>query len=170
MYWFCLQYVKSKEDADEIVNDAFLSIWEKKETLKFDESLKSYLYTTVRNKSINFLRKKKIEFSFDDNMYNVSNIESSPSQIIEGKEVAKFINIFIEQLPNKCKQVFVLSRKEQMSNKEIAQLLEISPKTVENQIGIAIKIIKQKLDNTNKTKAINLNLPTFIALSLISFY
>lgn len=170
MHWFCLQYVKSKEDADEIVNDAFLSIWDKKDTLNFDDSLKSYLYTTVRNKSINFLKKKKIEFSFDDNMHNVSNIESSPSQIIEGKEVAKFINIFIEQLPTKCKQVFILSRKEQMSNKEIAQLLEISPKTVENQIGIAIKIIKHKLDSINKPKGGNFSLQALIALSLISFY
>ncbi len=170
MHWFCLQYVKNKEDADEIVNDSFLAVWEKKESIEFGEHLKSYLYTIVKNKSINFLKKRKIELDFDDKAHEVSSNLSNPSQLLEIKELENKVQYLIENLPLKCRQVFVLSRKEQLSNKEIASILDISPKTVENQITIAIKSIKSKLDEQPKINKNGLNMTAIVLLALSQIY
>lgn len=137
-----MQYTKSIEDADEIVNDTFLAVWEKKDQLILDDTLKSYLYTIVKNKSLNWLKKRKVELTELDANFDLADSNTSAIEILQAKETEAAIYELIEKLPNKCKQIFVLSRKEQMSNKEIAILLELSEKTIENQITIAIKMIK----------------------------
>lgn len=140
-----MQYTKSNEDADEIVNDTFLAIWEKKDQLILDDSLKSYLYTTVKNKSLNWLKKRKVELTELDSNFDLADSNTSAIEILQAKETEAAIFELIEKLPNKCKQIFVLSRKEQLPNKEIAAILELSEKTIENQITIAIKMIKNGL-------------------------
>ena len=137
-----MQYTKSIEDADEIVNDTFLAVWEKKDQLILDDTLKSYLYTIVKNKSLNWLKKRKVELTELDANFDLADSNTSAIEILQAKETEAAIYELIEKLPNKCKQIFVLSRKEQMSNKEIAILLKLSEKTIENQITIAIKMIK----------------------------
>jgi RNA polymerase sigma-70 factor (ECF subfamily) len=146
-----MQYVKSAEDADEIVNDTFLVIWEKREEVLLDATIKSYLYTIVRNKSLNFLKKKKLDEVTLDNEFEIASPHISAIEHIQAKETEKAIFEIIEKLPPKCKQIFVLSRKEHMNNKEIAELLELSEKTIENQITIAIRIIKESLYRKQKS-------------------
>lgn len=146
-----MQYVKNAEDADEIVNDTFLTLWEKKDEVLNDLTVKNYLYTIVRNKSLNFLKKKKLDEVNLDNEFEVASINISVIEQIQARETEQAIFEIIEKLPPKCKQIFVLSRKEHMNNKEIASLLEISEKTVENQITIAIRIIKDGLYKRQKT-------------------
>ena len=141
-----MQYVKSPEDADEIVNDTFLVLWEKRHEELQEVTVKSYLYTIVRNKSLNFLKKKKLNEVVLDPEFEIASPVISPIEQLQAKETEKAIFEIIERLPPKCKQIFILSRKEQMSNKEIASLLELSEKTVENQITIAIRIIKESLN------------------------
>lgn len=141
-----MQYVKSAEDADEIVNDTFLTIWEKKDQLLLDETVKSYLYTIVRNKSLNFIKKKKLSEVILDDEFEIASVESSVIDHLQARETEKMILEIIEKLPPKCRQIFVLSRKEHMNNKEIAVLLELSEKTIENQITRAIKIIRDSLN------------------------
>lgn len=165
LFHFCMQYVKNKEDAHELVNDAFLAIWDKRDDLKIDESIKSYIYTVVRNKALNFLKKKKIEFTdFSDEMPTISNAPSA-TDYINAKETEVIVFLLIDKLSPKCKQIFLLSRKEEMSYKEIAAILEISEKTVENQIGIALKFIKSGLDKKQK-QGINIVFWPWIALWL----
>ncbi|MES2618173.1 MAG: RNA polymerase sigma-70 factor [Bacteroidota bacterium] len=152
LHWFCLQIVKSSEDADEIVNDAFLVVWERKEELKLDDSLKNYLYTIVKNKSLNFLKKRRLdEVNIDDDFQILSQHHSVIDQI-HARETEQLIFALIDRLPSKCRQIFVLSRKENMSNREIAALLEISEKTVENQITIAIRFIKDGLNSRQNSQ------------------
>lgn len=146
-----MQYVKSSEDANEIVNDTFMAIWEKKDELSLDASLKPLLYTIVRNKSLNVLKKRKIEISELNEGFEVMSADPNPIEIIQAKQTEEAVFTLIEQLPPKCKQIFIMSRKEFLSNKNIAEILEISEKTVENQITIAIKFIKKGLIFKNES-------------------
>lgn len=144
--------MKTEEDADEIVNDTFMIIWEKRNELKLDASLKPFLYTIVRNKSLNLLKKKKLDLAeFTEDFEPISEYPSA-IEVIEAKQTEELVSTLMNQLPPKCKQIFVLSRKEFLSNKEIAAILDISEKTVENQITIAIRFIRNGLVNQSKTK------------------
>jgi RNA polymerase sigma-70 factor (ECF subfamily) len=151
-----MQYVKSSEDAHEIVNDTFMVIWEKKDELTLDASLKPLLYTIVRNKSLNVLKKRKIDINELNEGFEVMSADPNPVEIIQAKQTEEAVFALIEQLPPKCKQIFVMSRREYLSNKNIAEILEISEKTVENQITIAIKFIKKGLIVKNEKNGNNL--------------
>ncbi len=153
LHWFCMGYVKNTADADEIVNDTFLAVWDKKNELVLDDSLKKYLYTTVKNKSLNHLKKLKVAATELLPEYELASSYISPIDVLQAKETEAVIYELIEKLPPKCKQIFVLSRKENMSNKEICALMEITEKTVENQITIAIKYIKEGLNYKKETQA-----------------
>lgn len=137
-----MQYVRSSEDADEIVNDTFLALWERDEPIDPERNIKPLLYTIVRNKSLNLLKKRKIEITDVEDGFEIVSDVVSPLEQIQARETEAFVMKAIEALPPKCKQIFVMSRREYLSNKEIAAILEISEKTVENQITIAIKSIK----------------------------
>ena len=134
---------KNTEESVELVNDVFLSVWDKRNRLKFDESLKTYLYTAVKNRSINYIKKQKLIKSYDDQLEMFSEFEADQS-LLE-KEHNVIVQQIMNDLPAKCKQVFAMSRIDQLSNKEIASLLDISIKTVEAQITKALKIFKKKL-------------------------
>jgi len=166
-----LQYVKNEEDASEIVNDAFIALWEKRDQLALDDSIKSYLYTVVKNKSINFLKKKRMVFEDSDVFSFIPNNNANVLQQMEGKEMEHLIFKTIDKLPRKCKQIFILSRKEQLSNKEIGVIMGITPKTVENQITIAIKTIKQSIQKQEGNKSINSEaLLILIGLAISQYY
>jgi RNA polymerase sigma-70 factor (ECF subfamily) len=166
-----LQYVKNNEDATEIVNDAFIAVWEKRNLLPLDDSIKSYLYTVVKNKSINFLKKKRMVFEDADVFSFIPNNSANVLQQMEGKEMELLIFKTIDKLPRKCKQIFILSRKEQLSNKEIGVIMGITPKTVENQITIAIKTIKQSIQKQEGNKSINGEaLLILIGLTISQYY
>ena len=153
-----MQYVRSTEDANEIVNDTFLVVWEKQAELILDDSLKSYLYTIVRNKSINWLKKRKLEISEIDLAFEIPAQTHSPLEHLQAKQTETMVFELIEQLPPRRKQIFILSRKEQLSNKEIASLMELNEKTVENQISIAIRFIRAGLAKKQKEN----NLPLLL--------
>lgn len=153
---FCKGYVKNEEDAIEIVNDAFLAVWDKKEYLTLDNNLKAYLFKTVKNKSLNFIQKKKLLTNEVEEEMDLDSSYPSPFEILEFKEAQKLLDGLIDELPHRCKQIFILSRKEGMSHKEIAEIMGISTKTIENQIGIAIKIIRAGFAKSNKSAFLSL--------------
>ena len=146
LFHFCMQYVQSREDALEIVNDTFMAVWDRRTELALDESLRSYLYTTVRNKALNFLKTKKIAYYELDEEFPVSSSHSDADELIHARETETFIFALIDRLPPKCRQIFLMSRREEMSYREIAGILEISEKTVENQISMALKFIRSGLE------------------------
>lgn len=121
-------------------------LWEKQHELTLDNSIRSFLYTIVRNKSLNLLKKRKIEVAELDENFDVASQAISPLEIMQARETEAAIYELIDKLPPKCKQIFIMSRKEQMLNREIAAIMEINEKTVENQISIAIKFIKAGLN------------------------
>ncbi len=149
---FAWQYVKSAEDAREVVQEVFLSVWNNREHLREDGNLKAYLFTATRNKCLNWLEKKRLRIvSMDEDpgpeRPKAQFPDSSPdgSEMLELAELRAVIFDEVQKLPAKCREIFILSRVEGLSHKEIGERLHISPKTVENQIGIALKRIRQRL-------------------------
>lgn len=150
-----MQYLHDASDADEVVNDTFMSVWDKRSDLTLDENLRPLLYTIVRNKSISLLRKRKLEVTLLDEGFDVPDTGHTPAELLQARETERKVMELIEKLPPRCRQIFILSRKEGMANLEIADLMEISEKTVENQITIAIRYIRSGLNREDKMNNIS---------------
>lgn len=145
---FAITIVKSELLAEEIVIDVFLKLWENSKTLEIINNIETYLYISVRNKSINVLkREQKFHFDIleDSHIQLVDYIPSAESDLIE-YEMFGALNEAVMQLPPKCKIIFKLIREDGLSRNEVAHILNISVKTVDNQIAIAIKKIAEKLN------------------------
>jgi RNA polymerase sigma-70 factor, ECF subfamily len=163
---FCIRFVRIPEIAEEIVQDQFITLWEKRDMIEIHTSLKAYLYKSVKNKSIDYLKSKmaKHKLTETSSFSDISDY-NSPYQILESNETINTIEQAIQQLPEKCYAVFSLSRFAGMSNKEVAEELNISIKTVENQITIALKKIKVFLSK----KGITILLPVGYILAKLSY-
>jgi RNA polymerase sigma-70 factor (family 1) len=138
------KYVREVDIAKEIVQDVFMKIWETPFELNNDCTLKSYLYRTVINYSLNHLKR---EVNINQHHLKIANQVSYESleAIQEEQELKIIIYREIEQLPSKCKQVFKLSRFEGLKYKEIAVLMGISEKTVENHMIKALKTLRERI-------------------------
>lgn len=130
------------EDAREVVQEVFIKIWKKRDSLAFGEELKAYLYRAVRNQALNRISRNKMEtVSLDEEIYLAAEEDGQDGGA--RKQMLKRIYKQIEQLPPNCREIFLMSRMEGLSHAEIADILDISSKTVENQIGIALKKIRK---------------------------
>lgn len=165
LFSYCNHLIHSEEDAREIVNDVFINIWNKRSELNLDETLKAYLYAGVKNRAFNHLRdKKQVYTPLSDISEKESNIVPI-TEHLQALETEKLVFALIDQLPEKCRQIFIMSRRDNLTYKQIAELLEINIKTVENQISIAIKFIKKGLEKSD-TKGNYLHLLPWLALWL----
>lgn len=136
--------VNDKDVAEDIVQDVFFKLWEKKLKIQIDTSLSAYLKRMVFNESISFLRKNKELLEFSDEI-NQNQFSDEPDYRLNQQELQAVIKEAIKKLPPKCKTVFLLSRMEELSYKEIAEHLGLSVKTVENQMGKALKLLRHSL-------------------------
>jgi RNA polymerase sigma-70 factor, ECF subfamily len=141
-----VRYVKDMEISREIVQDAFMSLWEKRLTIDPSKSPKAYVATTVRNKSLNYLRDNK---KFDSGLLGLEKLypeeQSNASDPIVAEEIRQKIRVATEALPEKCREVFLLNRNEQLKYHEIAEKLGISVKTVETQMSKALQHMRDHL-------------------------
>jgi RNA polymerase sigma-70 factor (ECF subfamily) len=131
---------------EDLAQDVFYELWRKREKITINSSLKAYLKRAAINKALNYIRSKKMKFDSDDDDAVINISVSSSENSFEAKELQGIINASIDTLPEKCRIVFMMSRFEEMSYKEIAAELEISIKTVENQISKALKILKKAVN------------------------
>ena len=139
-------------EVEDVVQDIFLELWRKKRQLKINTSMPAYLKSMARTRTLNSIRDKKMRWKeTEDVLLNVESKSLESADLLEFKDFESMVNNALEKLPPKCKIVFGLSRYEEMTNKEIAAQLEISPKTVENQITRALKKIKSAISHY-KTK------------------
>ncbi len=147
LYGFAYSYLKNKEEAEELVSDVFLTIWRKRESLPDIHNLKVYLYVSVRNQAINYIKKHKKAsfFSIYDLPFDTMDQDESPEAQVLTKELITEIDEAMEELPPRCKEVFQLVRMDGLRYKEVAEMLKISVKTVENQVGIAVQKIGARL-------------------------
>jgi len=139
--------LKDSNLAEDIAQEVFLGLWKKRENLNITSSVQAYLKRAAINKSLNYIRDQKIKFDDEEKMPTLSNNQSTTQQQLEAEDLQKQINEAIGSLPEKCRLVFTLSRFEEMSYQEIANELNISIKTVENQISKALKILRVLLRN-----------------------
>jgi len=130
-----------RETCEDLVHDVFLYLWNSREKLEI-RSLRDYLYISIKHKALNTIRsqKKQVEISADDAPDFMDEGESDASLMV--KELNLLFEEGVHSLPNKCREILVMSRKEHLSNKEIASRLNLSTKTVENQINIGLKKIR----------------------------
>lgn len=146
MCFFAQKYVKDFETAKEIAQDAFISLWEKRETIDMDRPVKSYLTMVIHNKCSNYLRDSR---KFDSYILNIENLLEVPeydgADTMVHDELKLRIDSAIAELPEKCREIFVMNRYENLKYQEIADKLQISVKTVETQMSKALQHMRIKL-------------------------
>ncbi|MCU0389420.1 MAG: RNA polymerase sigma-70 factor [Chitinophagaceae bacterium] len=144
-----------KEDAEDIVEDVFVRIWVRRKSLDQVLNLKLYLYVATRNFSLNNIKLKERTAHLDlDNLkIEISDIHSDPHQHMIDLELAEKIHNTINELPPKCKAIYKLIKEDGLRYKEVAEILHLSPKTVENQLAIAIKRIAVSIGKKEKPAA-----------------
>ena len=145
LYRFAYNYLRDQVPAEEMAQEVFLYIWEKRAQIEIKTTLKTYLYSAIKNKCLNYIkyeipRKHELEESHLALM-----TINQPDQEEDNEKMKRHIALAIDQLPTKCKQIFVLSRNGGLTYEEIAEEMEISIKTVENQISIALKKLRESL-------------------------
>jgi RNA polymerase sigma-70 factor (family 1) len=134
------------EEAEEMVQSAFVTVWEKHPTLEIHTSVKSYLYKAVYNSCLNRVKHYKVRMKHNNHVLHTADIfDADASQNLIKSELEELTRRSIEALPPQCQVVFKLSRFENMTYIEIAQQLDISVKTVENHIARALKSLRQDL-------------------------
>jgi RNA polymerase sigma-70 factor (family 1) len=144
---FSSAIVRSNDAAREIVDEVFIKIWRNKATITQIDNLTVYLYTATKNTSLNYLSaraKENITDSFDFFSVQLCD-DQSPERKLITSELMKKISAAIDQLPPRCKMVFKLVREDGLSYKEVGAILNISPKTVDAQMVIAVKQISEKV-------------------------
>jgi RNA polymerase sigma-70 factor (ECF subfamily) len=149
MLYFAIRYVKDEEAAEEIVQEAFINLWEKRESIDPSREVKSYLSASVRNRCLNHLRDNK---RFDGKLLSLGGLLPIPSNDehnqMEFRELSLQIKHAIDELPEKCREVFRLNRFEQMKYQQIADHLQISIKTVETQMSKALAHMRSRIKQT----------------------
>ncbi len=147
MYATAFQYLKNKPLAEEVVSDIFCRIWQKRSELNQIKNFESYVFISVRNLSLNYIRNnsKISNESIDDVSHHISDNVALPDEIIQGHELQDVLNSSIEKLPKKCKIIFKMIRFNGLKYKEVASILNISVNTVDTQMRIAMKKISQSL-------------------------
>ena len=149
---FSNSIVKSKEDAEEVVSDFFIKVWQKRSTLTSIENPKLYCFVSVKNLSINRLlaNKKNIAPQVDEWDTNITSVFFNPEELMISKESVAKIMTSVNQLPPKCRTIFKMVKEEGLKYNDVAKLLDISPKTVEAQMAIALRRIKTCTDFKNE--------------------
>ncbi len=140
---YAVKYVNNNTIAEEIVQDVFFKIWEKRSSLNIKISVKSYIYMSVRNKCLQYLKHQKIEQSYNKYIDNQAKINTEmPCENIIYEETLDIFNEVLNTLPTHCAQIFILSRFNGLKYSEIANRLSISVKTVEANISKALKLFR----------------------------
>jgi len=151
---FAREFVLSTEDAENIIQDIFIYLWEHQEVLKSISNLNAFLFVLVKNRCIDFIRQKKLQEQKREEFESVTKkefklkiyaLQQFDENALSVNDIEAILNEAINSLPEKCREIFSLSRMEALTHKEIAERLNISTKTVENQITTAIKKLRIEL-------------------------
>lgn len=150
---FACKFTGDMETAQDIVQDAFMNLWEKSETLTIEASPKAYLFQAVRNRSLNHFRHMNIRQSVHDRLVGQIDTQerkvytdfNNPFHSLLELELDEKIREVVSALPEKCREVFVLSRQKDLRNREIAEHMGISVKMVEKYIAKAMRVLRSEL-------------------------
>jgi RNA polymerase sigma-70 factor (ECF subfamily) len=143
---YSTQFTTDRTEAEEIVQDFFVRFWQRHQLVSLTDSLKSYLFLSVKNGSLNYLKHKKVEEKYIRQMTELSNqhLVYDPDLYLSSELQEKVKNA-IDLLPERCREIFIMSRIRGLKNDEIADDLHISKRTVETQISKALKVLRVEL-------------------------
>jgi RNA polymerase sigma-70 factor (family 1) len=138
---FAYGILKSQQDAQDVVSDVFITIWEKRNQLTDITSPLAYCYTAVKNRSLNILKQQKRQKELDNSEWLVpqNSVYFNPENLMMTEEIIQQIRLAIQNLPSRCRLIFKLTKDDGLKYKEVAELLNISVKTVEAQMAIAMR-------------------------------
>lgn len=145
LHAYAFTIIKDEENAEEIVQNVFFKLWEKKEQMEAITSLKAYLYKATYNDSLNFLKHTKVRAAYETYVKSSNSEGSNAIDTLSTKELQAKIDKALNELPEQCRTIFQMSRFEELKYREIADQLGLSVKTVENQMGKALKVLREKL-------------------------
>ena len=148
LFSFTSAIIKSKPAAEEIISDVFIKIWEKRQDLDLIVNLKVYCYVIAKNLSLNYLEKQKriTTLNIEDFSDTLSDVFIDPEQLMITSEMMERIKVAVDALPARCKMIFSLVKENDFKYKEAAEIMNISIKTVENQLAIALKKISVSIN------------------------
>ena len=142
---FSRRYVRDTQIAESLVQDVYLRIWQSREKLDPKSNIKSYLFTAVKNQALKHLRHAKVELQGEESITMYDEPVKTPEDELSEGEIAAAIHRAIEKLPESRKQIFKMSRYDSLTYSEIAEVQGISIKTVETQMGRALKFLRESL-------------------------
>lgn len=146
LYNFSKRFLKSEEGIDDILQEVFLKIWRNRKNIKSQDTFNSYLFTITQNLLLNEIRRRINARKKKDELFNASIAREYQSvEAVDYHDIKSRIGTLIEELPDRQKQIFKLSRIEGLSHKEIAKKLGVTTKTIEYHISQSIKILKRRL-------------------------
>jgi len=150
LHAFAYSYVGSQVAAQEIVQDLFARMWERRETIETPRSAYAYLFSATRNRAISYLRSRRAEHSFLARALHAAGTRDAPAgapqeRELEAESLAEALDQAVKELPPRCREVFALTRNQQLSHAQVAEVLGISPKTVQVHMGRALALLRQKL-------------------------
>ena len=150
LFSFIFKILKNEAEADDIVQEVFVKIWESRDKLGDYRLLNSYIFTIAYNNSINLIRKRINNYKYLEQLKNSSIVQSSPSSIseIEFNELNIQVEKLIANLPDRQKQVYLLHREKGLTYPEIAEKLGLSKNTIENHMAKALKYLRQNMDKS----------------------
>jgi len=145
LYYFAFSILKSKEDSEEIVQNTFFKVWEKRKSLNSNLSFKSFLFSVAYNSIVDLLRERLKERKYRENILNKASVNYNLEEAVEFGDLLDNVEKIIKNLPPRKNEIYLLSRVDHLSYSEIAEKLNISVKTVENSINFSINFIKERL-------------------------
>lgn len=147
LFGFAMKYLKNENDSEELVQEVFVRVWEHHQSLKSELSFKSYLFTIALNQIRKHFNKKVISLRYLENLQNDSETNENLNIQNENYElILQHINLIVEQMPPRRREIFIKSKIEGKSSKEVAIELSISDGTVDNQVSEALRFIRSKLN------------------------
>lgn len=148
LFGFAFKYFKNDSDAEELVQDVFVKVWENRQALKSEHSFKSYLFTIALNQIRKYFNKKAASLRYLESLHDESFTSEQPYS--DNFEAAlQRLNLIIDQMPARRREIFIKSKLEGKSSKEVATDLNISPGTVDNQVSEALKFIRNQMNSGN---------------------
>ena len=152
LYGFALKYFKNESDTEELIQEVFVKVWENRQTLKSELSFKSYLFTIALNQIRKHFNKKATSLRYLESIQNEPEFSENQAILEDNYESALHqINLIIEQMPPRRREIFMKSKLEGKSSKEIAAELNILAGTVDNQVSEALRFIRSHLKTENLT-------------------
>ena len=142
---FAQFYLKREQDTEELVQDVFLKLWDKKEMLDSSGNLKAFIYKIAVNSIYDFIRRKNIEQAFWDYTKTGPNASDQTWEDVVFNDMLFHVNRLIEKMPDQRRKIFTMSKDEGLTNDEIAEILSLSKRTVENQLYRATSFLKKNM-------------------------